>query len=94
MLPRSKDHSIEGIGEKTEKPLLWRVEVDEVVRIDSEKAVQASRKLARKEGLMVGISSGANVAAAEEYDGEVLTVLPDNAERYFTTELFNFGGDS
>ena len=60
-----------------------------------EQALQTSRDLARKEGLMVGISAGTNVFAALKLAKRlgpgktVVTILPDTAERYFSTPLFN-----
>ena len=60
-----------------------------------EEAIQTSRDLASKEGIMCGISSGTNVAAALKLakklgEGKtVVTVLPDTAERYFSTPLFD-----
>ena len=62
--------------------------------ISDEEAIQTARDLARKEGLMCGISSGTNVAAAIKLARKlgkgktVVTVLPDTAERYFSTPLF------
>ena len=59
-----------------------------------EKAIKTSRDLARKEGIMCGISSGTNVAAALKLAKKlgkgkrVVTILPDTGERYFSTELF------
>lgn len=63
--------------------------------VSDEEAIRTSRDLARKEGLMVGISSGTNVAAALRLakslgpEKTVVTVLPDTAERYLSTPLFN-----
>ena len=62
--------------------------------IGQEEAIRTSKELASKEGIMCGISSGTNVAAAiklARHLGEgktVVTVLPDTAERYFSTPLF------
>ena len=59
-----------------------------------EEALQTARELARKEGLLCGISSGTNVAAAMKLARKlgkgktVVTVLPDTAERYYSTPLF------
>ncbi|MBR6582128.1 MAG: pyridoxal-phosphate dependent enzyme, partial [Treponema sp.] len=63
--------------------------------VSDEKAIKTSRDLARKEGIMCGISSGTNVAASLELarilgkGKTVVTVLPDTAERYFSTPLFD-----
>ena len=70
---------------------------DHIYIVSDEEALQTSRDLARKEGLMVGISSGTNVAAAlklAQHLGPgktVVTILPDTAERYFSTPLFDKG---
>lgn len=67
---------------------------EKVCVISDEEALSTSRELARKEGIMCGISSGTNVAAAKRLAKElgagktVVTVLPDTAERYFSTPLF------
>jgi len=65
--------------------------VDEVVEVTDEDAIETTRQLGRDYGLLVGISSGANVWAArrlaERIDGNIATVLPDRAERYFSTAL-------
>ena len=70
---------------------------DHIYIVSDEEALQTSRDLARLEGLMVGISSGTNVAAAlrlAQHLGPgktVVTILPDTAERYFSTPLFDKG---
>ena len=73
--------------------------VDEIVRVKDNDAIKASRLLAQKEGLLVGISSGAALHAAmelakkDEYIGKTIVVLlPDTGERYLSTELFDFEG--
>ena len=68
---------------------------DDIYIVTDAEAIRTSRDLARKEGIMCGISSGTNVAAALELARKlgkgktVVTVLPDTAERYFSTLLFN-----
>ena len=68
---------------------------DDIYIVTDAEAIRTSRDLARKEGIMCGISSGTNVAAALELARKlgrgktVVTVLPDTAERYFSTPLFN-----
>lgn len=63
--------------------------------ISDEEALETARLLAREEGLMVGVSSGTNVAAARRLARKlgagktVVTILPDTGERYFSTELFD-----
>jgi cysteine synthase len=86
-------HRIEGIGDGFIPPVLDTSIVDEVVEVTDEDAINTSRLLAYKAGLLVGISSGANVwaciQAAAKYgrDKIIATVLPDRAERYFSTSL-------
>ena len=81
-------HAIPGIGADFVPPLLNREIVDEIVAVADEEAAQMSLRLGRDEGLLVGISSGANVVASLEIAsrlGEartVVTVLPDTGERY------------
>ena len=67
---------------------------DDIYIITDEEALSTSKRLAKEEGLMCGISSGTNVAAALQLAKKlgpgktVVTVLPDTAERYFSTPLF------
>ena len=65
--------------------------VDEVIEVTDDDAIETTRQLARDLGLLVGVSSGANVWAARDLakrmDGNIATVLPDRAERYFSTAL-------
>ena len=83
-----------GIGDGIIPKILNQNIYDEVCIIKDEEAIQASKDLARKEGIMCGISSGTNVAAAIKLAKKlgkgktVVTVLPDTAERYFSTPLF------
>ena len=84
-------HQIQGIGDGFIPEILDVSMVDEVVEITDEQAIETTRELGRKYGLLVGISSGANVYAARQIasriKGNVATVLPDRAERYFSTAL-------
>ncbi|HQP31429.1 MAG TPA: cysteine synthase A [Deltaproteobacteria bacterium] len=86
-------HRIEGIGDGFIPPVLDTSLVDEVVEVADEDAINTSRLLASRAGLLVGISSGANVwacmqtAAKHGKDKIIATVLPDRAERYFSTSL-------
>ncbi len=86
-------HRIEGIGDGFVPPVLDTSLVDEVVEVSDDDAVETCRMLARRAGLLVGTSSGANVWAclqlAEKYgrDKIIATVLADRAERYFSTSL-------
>ena len=83
-----------GIGDGLIPPILNQKIYDDVYIVTDDEAIQTAKDLARMEGLMCGISSGTNVAAAlkmAEKLGEgktVVTVLPDTAERYFSTPLF------
>jgi cysteine synthase A len=68
--------------------------VDEVARVTTRDAIERAKELAAREGLAVGISSGANVEAALRVagklsEGVVVTVLPDSSDRYYSTELFH-----
>lgn len=83
-----------GIGDGLIPDNLNRVIYEEICIVSDEEALETARDLARKEGLMCGISSGTNVAAALRLAKKlgpgktVVTVLPDTAERYFSTPLF------
>lgn len=84
-----------GIGDGIIPDILNREIYDNIYIVTDEEALETAKDLARKEGIMCGISSGTNVAAAlklAEKLGEgktVVTVLPDTAERYFSTPLFD-----
>ena len=84
-----------GIGDGVIPDILNQQIYDNIYIVSDEEALQTAKDLAKKEGLMCGISSGTNVAAAlklAEKLGEgktVVTVLPDTAERYFSTPLFD-----
>lgn len=84
-------HQIQGIGDGFIPEVLDVSMVDEVVEVSDEDAIETTRRLGRDLGLLVGISSGANVWAArrlaERIPGNITTVLPDRAERYFSTAL-------
>jgi len=92
-------HGIQGIGEGFIPPLLDMRLLDEVIAIGSSDAIKMAARLAREEGLLVGISSGANVLAALKIakplgkGKNVVTVLPDRGERYLSTGLFNNKGE-
>ena len=83
-----------GIGDGIIPDILNREIYDEIYVVSDGEALETSKRLAREEGLMCGISSGTNVAAAIELAKKlgpgktVVTVLPDTAERYFSTPLF------
>lgn len=84
-----------GIGDGIIPEILNQQIYNDIYVVTDEEALETSRRLAREEGLMVGISAGTNVAAALKLakklgEGKtVVTVLPDTAERYFSTPLFD-----
>ena len=88
-------HKIQGIGAGFVPAILNRDIIDEIVTVSNQDAGEMSRKLARQEGILCGISSGAalhpalRVARREEMAGKTLVVLlPDSGERYLSTWLF------
>jgi cysteine synthase A len=91
------DHKIAGIGDGFIPEILDMNQVNEVVRVKSDDAVEMAQLLSRERGLPVGISSGANVLASMQildqygHDKTVVTVLPDRTERYFSTDLYVSG---
>jgi cysteine synthase A len=83
-------HQIHGIGDGFIPDVLDVNLVDMVFTVSDDEAIETTRRLSQKEGLLVGTSSGANVFAALHMDNghnRVITVLPDRAERYFSTAL-------
>lgn len=88
-------HKIQGIGAGFIPEVLNLDIIDEVIKVKNEDAFITSKKLCRQEGILSGISSGANVWAAIEVAKKagkgktVLTVIPDTGERYLSTPLFN-----
>ena len=86
-------HQIQGIGDGFVPDVLDTDMITDVVEVSDEDAIQTARNLARKQGLLVGTSSGANVWAAmqmaEKYgkDKVIATVMADRAERYFSVGL-------
>ena len=88
-------HALQGIGANFVPEILDREVYDEVITISTEQAFTGARTLARKEGILVGITSGAAIYAAEqlalraENAGKVIVaLLPDSGDRYMSTELF------
>lgn len=84
-------HKIEGIGDDFIPELVDKNIIDDVYKIDDEDAINMARLLARKLGLGVGISSGANFLSAilvnRNYDGVCVTVFPDDNKKYLSTSL-------
>lgn len=84
-------HQIQGIGDGFIPAILDVSLIDEVVEVSDDDAINTARELGRNFGLLVGISSGANIWAARQIaqrlPGRISTVLPDRAERYFSTSL-------
>ena len=89
-------HKIQGIGAGFVPAVLNTAIYDEVIRVDNDDALDTARALAREEGILVGISSGANVFAATEVGKRpenrgklIVTILCDTGERYLSTALFS-----
>ena len=89
-------HKIQGIGAGFVPAILDTHCYGEVIKVSNEDAIETARMLAKKEGLLVGISAGANVYAAmqvakrEQFQGKtIVTILCDTGERYLSTELFS-----
>ena len=94
---RAGAHKIQGIGAGFVPDTLDTAVYDEVITVADEDALNVGRELAAKEGLLVGISSGAAVAAATELARRpenagktIVVILPDTGERYLTTAMFGF----
>lgn len=86
-------YKIEGIGNNFIPETMDMSLVDDVIKVNDEEAFDAVKLLAKKEGLIVGSSSGAAFAAvlklAEKIDkGNIVTIFPDRGDRYFSTDLF------
>ena len=88
-------HKIQGIGAGFIPDVLQRDLVDEVIKVSDEDAGNITRRLAKEEGMFVGISSGAAMwvalevaKRAENKDKNIVVILPDTGERYLTTWLF------
>jgi len=88
-------HKIQGIGAGFVPDVFRREMVDEIFQVSDDNAIKTSRRLAREEGLLVGISSGAacyaalEIAKRPENEGKLIVVIfPDTGERYISTSLF------
>lgn len=92
---RSGPHGIQGIGANFIPSILDMDVVDRVVTVEDEDAIECARRLAREEGILAGISSGAALFASLEIARElgpgknVLVILPDSGERYLSTSLWS-----
>lgn len=88
-------HKIQGIGAGFVPDVLNTEVYDEIIKVDNEDAFEMARRLAKEEGILCGISSGANVFAAlevakrkENAGKTIVTIICDTGERYLSTELF------
>lgn len=86
-------HAIQGIGANFIPQNLDRSVIDEIVTVSNEDAIATTKSLAVKEGILVGISAGANVFASSRIAKEnpsavIVTILPDTGTRYFSTGIF------
>lgn len=88
-------HKIQGIGAGFVPEVLRREVIDEIIRVPTDDAFATSRELAKRQGIVAGISSGAAAWAAlqvagreENEDGLIVVVLPDTGERYLSTKLY------
>lgn len=89
-------HGIQGIGAGFKPSILKSEVIDEIITINTAEAIETSKLLAKKEGILAGISSGAALAAAikiaQRNDADnknIVVVLPDTGERYLSTKLFD-----
>ena len=89
-------HKIQGIGAGFQPKILDPTVYDEILRIKDEEAFAVGRLLAKRDGVLTGISSGAATAAAiklarrpENINKNIVVLLPDTGERYLSTQLFN-----
>lgn len=89
-------HRIQGIGAGFIPDVLQLGLVDEIIKVSADEAISTGRRLAREEGILAGISSGAatcaalQVASRKEMSGKtIVVILPDTGERYLSTDLFS-----
>jgi cysteine synthase A len=94
---RPGPHKIQGIGAGFKPKTLDMTVYDEILRIKDHEAFGIARLLARKDGVLAGVSSGAAAAAAiklarrpENKGKRIVVLLPDTGERYLSTALYNF----
>jgi cysteine synthase A len=88
-------HKIQGIGDGFIPQVLDVSLIDDIIMVNDEDAIETTKKIARLTGALVGISAGANIWSAEKMaekygkDKNIVTILPDRAERYFSMNLFD-----
>jgi len=90
-------HKIQGIGAGFVPDVLDQSLIDEIFKVKNEEAIETAKRLAREEGVLAGISSGANVFAAlevakrpENKNKTIVTVICDTGERYLSTDMYKF----
>jgi cysteine synthase A len=90
-------HKIQGIGAGFAPDVLDRSLIDEIFKVKNEEAIETAKRLAKEEGILAGISSGANVFAAlevakrpENKNKTIVTVICDTGERYLSTDMYKF----
>lgn len=90
-------HKIQGIGAGFTPDVLDKSVIDEIFKVKNEEAIETARRLAIKDGILAGISSGANVFAAleiakrpENKNKTIVTFICDTGERYLSTDMFKF----
>lgn len=85
-------HNLQGIGAGFIPDIVDVAQFDEIIKIDEEQAYEYARLLAKKEGILVGITAGASLAGAIELSkrvkGDIVVILPDTGMRYLSTELY------
>jgi cysteine synthase A len=90
-------HMIQGIGAGFVPDVLDKGLIDEIFKVKNEEAIETARRLAKEEGVLAGISSGANVFAAleiakrpENKNKTIVTIICDTGERYLSTDMYKF----
>lgn len=87
------NHKIEGIGDDFIPKIVDKNQIDKIILVNDDDAINMSRKIALNLGIGVGISSGANLIASvltkEENEGNIVTVFPDDNKKYLSTDLSN-----